>query len=239
MLKKSTILVLALTLLAGGILLTADTGHTKGFQHLSFMGSYMERHPTPVNVWMKNFFPDAIAKFDGKLSFDYFSANKLYPELEGIEALKDGRVDFGCVRPSLFPGQMNLLSVVAIPGMAPNAIVGSLVTQELIDKFPAVRAELPGNTVPFVGWASAAYQIHTLQPVKSLAELKGKKIIVWDATTLEIVKTLGANPIRLTSTDTYLSLSKGMGDGVLCPLAPVRSYKINDNVINLRAPEEA
>jgi TRAP-type C4-dicarboxylate transport system substrate-binding protein len=228
MFKKSTVLVLALTLLAGGMLLMAGTAQTKGFQHLSFMGSYVERHPTVVNVWQKQFFPAVEAKFGGKLSFDYFANNTLYPESEGMAALTDGRVDFGTVRPAVFPGKMNLLGVVAIPGMAPNAIVGSLVTQELMDKFPAVRAELPKNAVPYVGWTSASYQIHTLKPVKSLADLKGKKIIVWDATTLEIIKALGGNPIRMTSTDTYLALSKGMGDGVVCPLAPLRSYKISE-----------
>jgi TRAP-type transport system periplasmic protein len=228
MFKKSTVLILVLTLLVGGLLFMADTAQAKGFQHLSFMGSYAERHPTVLNVWLKPFFTDAEAKFGGKLSFDYFSANSLYPELEGMAALTDGRVDFGCVRPSVFPGKMNLLSAVALPGMAPNAIVGSLVTQELIDKFPAVRAELPKNAVPYVGWTSAAYQIHTLKPVKSLADLKGKKIIAWDATTLEIAKALGTSPIRMEAADTYLALSKGMGDGVLCPLAPLRSYKISE-----------
>ena len=51
---------------------------------------------------------------------------------------------------------------------------------------------------------------------------------MWDATTLEIVKALGAVPLRMTSPDTYLALSKGMGDGVLCPLAPLRSFKISE-----------
>ena len=112
--------------------------------------------------------------------------------------------------------------------MCPNAIVGSLVTEELIEQFPEVRAELPANSTPFTAWASAAYQIHTIDPVRNMEELKGKKIIAWDATTLEIVKALGATPIRMTSTDTYLALSKGMGDGVLCPLAPLRSFKISE-----------
>ena len=80
----------------------------------------------------------------------------------------------------------------------------------------------------FTSWASAAYQIHSLQPIRNAEELKGKKIIAWDATTLEFVKALGANPIRMSSPDTYLALSKGMADGVLCPLAPLRSYKITE-----------
>lgn len=219
----------ALALALGASLALGGAAYAKGFKNLSFNGSYMPRHPTVLQVW-EPFFKAAEEKFPGKngLSFHYFASNELYPEAEAMTALTDGRVDFGTVRPSLFPGNMNLLAAVAIPGMCPNAIVGSLVTEELIEQFPEVRAELPKNSTPFVAWASAAYQINTINPVRNMEELKGKKIIVWDATTLEIAKALGATPIRMTSTDTYLALSKGMGDGVLCPLAPLRSFKISE-----------
>ena len=219
----------ALALAMGASLALGGAAQAKGFKNLSFMGSYIGNHPTIVQVW-EPFFKAAEEKFPGKngLSFHYFGNNELYPEAESMTALTDGRVEFGTVRPSVFPGNMNLLAAVAIPGMCPNAIVGSLVTEELIEQFPEVRAELPKNSTPFTAWASAAYQIHTINPVRNMEELKGKKIIAWDATTLEIVKALGATPIRMTSTDTYLALSKGMGDGVLCPLAPLRSFKISE-----------
>ena len=100
--------------------------------------------------------------------------------------------------------------------------------QELIEAFPEVQKELPPNSQCFTSWVSATYQVHTIKPVKSLAELKGHKLVVWDAVTIEIAKALGANPIRLPSPDTYLALSKGMADGVLCPMAPVRSFKISE-----------
>lgn len=220
---------MACAIMAGGLLAFGGVAEAKGFKDLSFNGSYMPRHPTVVRVF-EPFFKAAEEKFPGKngLSFHYFANNDLYPEAEGMTALTDGRVDFGCVRPSVFPGNMNLLGAVAIPGMCMNATIGSLVTQELLDEFPEVRAELPQNSLPYVAWTSAPYQFHTITPVRNLEELKGKKIIVWDATTLEIAKALGATPIRMTSPDTYLALSKGMGDGVLCPLAPLRSYKISE-----------
>lgn len=226
MLKKFGAVAMVLAL--GGMLAFSGTAMAaKGFRHLSFMGGYMEKHPTVVNVFVP-FMKAAEEKFDGKLSFDYFSTNALYPESESFSAVTDGRVDIGEVRPPLFPGKMNLLGVVALPGMCPNAIVGSLVAEELIQKFQAVRDEFPPNSVHFTSWASAAYQIHSLQPIRNAEELKGKKIIAWDATTLEFVKALGANPIRMSSPDTYLALSKGMADGVLCPMAPVRSFKISE-----------
>lgn len=225
--KKCLTIILAAVL---GVFLTlGGIANAAGFKNLSFNGSYLPKHPTVTEVFLP-FFKAAETQFPGKngLSFNYFCTNELYPEAEGIRALSDGRVDFGNVRPAVFPGNMNLLGVVAIPGMAPNAVVGSLVAQDLVDEFPEIRAELPPNSTPFVMWASAPYQFHTIDPVRNVEELKGKKIIVWDADTLEMAKALGANPVRMSSPDTYLALSKGMADGVLCPVAPVRAYKINE-----------
>ncbi len=226
MLKKITMLTVGLAI--GAILFFVDpVDAAKGFKHLSFMGGYMERHPTVVNVF-KPFMKAAEEKFNGKLSFDYFATNALYPEAEAFGAVSDGRVDLGQIRPLVFPGKMNLIGVIALPGMCPNAIVGSLVAEELAQKFKEVRDEFPLDSVHYFAWASASYQLHTIKPVRNAAELRGKKIIVWDAPTLEYMKKLGANPIRMSSPDTYLALSKSMADGVLCPLAPLRSYKITE-----------
>lgn len=225
MLKKFGLLAAALVM--GALMCTGTAEAAKNFKHLSFMGSYVEKHSTVVNLWLP-YFKATEEKFGGKLSFDYFAVNALCPEAETPQAITDGRLDFGTIRPTVYPGKFNLVNVVNIPGMCPNAIVGSLVSEDVIRKFPEAMAELPPNTVHFTSWASAAYQIHTIKPVKTLEDLKGAKIIVWDSVVLEIIKALGGNPIRMSSPDTYLALSKGMGDGVICPLAPLKSYKITE-----------
>ncbi len=199
----------------------------KNFKNMAFMGGYVERHPTPVRCWMP-WFDKAKKETNGEMTFNYFSDSTLYPVKESFNAVSDGRTDFGTVRASVFPGSMNLMSVMDLPGLAPNAIIGSLAGQDLVEKFPEVRAEFPKNTVPYFVWASAAYNLHTIKPVKTIDELKGKKIIVWEASTLEAIKMLGGNPIRLEGTDTYLALSKAMADGVYCPIAPIRSFKITE-----------
>lgn len=223
-LKNITTFVLALCLFLGG---TINAQAAKNFKNLSFVGGYAERHPTPIRVWFP-FLEETKKQFNGELSFDYFNSNLLFPETEAFDAINDGRADFGVVRAGVFPGSMNLMGVVDLPGLMPNALVGSIVAQEVVEKFPEVRSEFPKNAEPYVAWTSASYQIHTIKPVKSFQEFQGKKIIVWDATSLEAVKAMGANPIRLPGTDSYLALSKGMADGVYCPSAALRSMKINE-----------
>lgn len=224
-LRKSVYLLLALALCVFGSVSSAVAA--KNFQNLAFVTPYVERHPTSIRSWFP-FFERAKAETNGQLSFNFFAPNMLYPEKEAFSAVSDGRTDLGTVRASMFPGSMNLMGVMDISGVSPNAIVGSIVGQELVEKFPEVQAEFPANTVPFFAWASASYQIHTIMPVKNLADLRGKKIIVWDAASLETAKLLGASPVRIDGPDTYMALSKAMADGVLCPIAPVRSLKISE-----------
>ncbi len=216
-----------LLVLLSALAMTLPAQAAKNFKNLAFMGSYVERHPTPIrcwNPWMER----AKKETNGELTFNYFSSNTLYPDKESFAAVSDGRTDFGVVRASLFPGSMNLMGVMDIPGLSPNAVIGALVGQEVVEQFAEVREEFPKNTIPYFCWASAAYNLHTIKPVKNLEDLKGKKIIVWDATTLEAIKLLGGNPVRLEGSDSYLALSKAMADGVYCPIAPIRSFKITE-----------
>ncbi len=219
-----------ITLLAGLVLCCAMPAQAaKNFNNISFMGSYVERHPTPVRAFMP-FFAAAKEAFPGRLSFNYFSAGTLYPEKEGMAAISDGRGDIGVVTPSMFPGSLSLANVVDIPGLAPNSVIGALVLQDLVEKFPEVTAEYPPNTVPFTVWASAAYQLHCNKPINTIEQIKGMKIIVWNSTGIESVKLLGGNPIRLEARDSYLALSKGMADAIYCPTAPIRSFKISESM---------
>ena len=219
--------VTALSLALGGLLTFADPSAARELTGLSFVSSYKDTHPTVEQVF-KPFIAEAAKKFGGKLSFRYMTTNAVVHDSESFAAISDGRMDFGQVRPSVHSGKLNLLGVVALPGLAPNAIVGSLVTEELIQKFPEVRSELPRNSQHLTAWASASYQIHTVKPVKAHSELKDMKIVVWDALAQDYVKAMGAKPILMSSGDTYLALTKGMADGVICPLAPLRSFKISN-----------
>jgi TRAP-type C4-dicarboxylate transport system substrate-binding protein len=224
--KKISTMFFAL-LLCLAMAVPGGAAEIKSFKNLSFEGSYIDRHPTPTNVFAP-FIAEAAKVTNGELSFNYFASNTLFPEKEAFDAASDGRADFCTIRSIVFPGQMNLIGAISLPGLMPNAIVGSLTAQEVIEKFPEASAEFPKNTLPYVTWTSAAYQIHTIKPVRNIDELKGQKIIVWDAVGLEVLKALGANPIRMNPADSYLALSKAMADGVFCPMAPIRSYKITE-----------
>lgn len=221
--KKFSKKLIKFVIFAFVILFSSQAG-AANFKGLSFMGNYVESHPTTIHVF-KPFIEKTKEFSKGEVTFDYFADGILYSSTEAYAVLDDGRVDFGTIKPSMFEGRMKFSTVVDLPYIAQNAIVGALVVSEIIN-LPEVAAEFPKNSVPFSAWTAAAYQITSIKPIKSLADLKGKTIIAWNINTFEILKLLGANPIRINPPDTYLSLSKGMADGVMCAFAGVRPFKI-------------
>lgn len=218
---------MAAAFVLGGVLISAPAVAEQPAE-LAFMGGYLDGHPVVNEVW-KPFFKAAEEAFAGKVVFRYFAENSLYSgQAEDGQGISDGRTAFGCIRPSVHPDLFRLISVINMPGIVPNAVVGSLVLEDVITKFPAVRAELPKDTTHFTSWTSAAYQISTVHPVHSLAELKGVKIAVWDAVSHALVRELGAKPIRVSPGDTYWTLKRGIAEGVLCPLPPLKAYGLAD-----------
>jgi TRAP-type C4-dicarboxylate transport system substrate-binding protein len=157
-----------------------------------------------------------------------YNPNTLCPQKDTFDSTISGMVDIGSSYCGYYPGKFPLNELMELPLIVPGAEAGSLVTWELYKKYPQWQEEFKGTKMLWQ-WASATFQLHTTQKqVKTLEDLKGMKIIGWTPKVLEVLRLLGANPIEMTGTDTYLALERGTAEGVLCPLAPVRSYKISD-----------
>ena len=227
--KKSFISSFVVCTLALGLCLAwPGAGHAgKKKLQLNFASVYMNRHNTVVNgfkPWMK----EIEEKTNGRVKMNYFDPNTLCPMKEHWDSTVMGAVDFGTNYCPFNPGKFVLAEAMEMPLIVPSAEAGSLVTWELYNKYPEWRAQFKDAKLLWQ-WTSATYQLHTKsQMIRTLEDLKGKKIIGWSPKLLQMIKLLGASPIDITSTDSYLAIERGMADGVLCPLAPIRSFKISD-----------
>lgn len=210
-------------------LITAGPGLAASKQELPMSTVYMNTHPTVVNAWQPWF--QEIAKLTGgKIQINYYNPNTLTPLNDHFDSTIAGTLAIGGNDISRNAGKFNLSTVMQLPGLAPGAECGSLVFWDLINRHPELQKEFSQIKLLWV-WASATYQIHTTKkPVKTREDLKGLKIICWDRKTAETAQALGANPVMVPPTDSYLALERGMADGVLCPLAPIISFKISEAV---------
>ncbi|PKN69832.1 MAG: hypothetical protein CVU54_07295 [Deltaproteobacteria bacterium HGW-Deltaproteobacteria-12] len=200
---------------------------------------YMERHPTSINAfipWTKQMGELS----QGRLQIQFYNPNSICPNNQAYASTVAGAVDIGAGGTLYNVGKFNLAEITELPFLFNGAESASMTMWELYNRFPEWRNEYKEVKMLWQ-WASALYQLHTVKkPVRTLEDLKGLKIITWSASGSNLIRTLGANAIEGKPTDTYLALERGMADGVLCPLAPLRSFKISDaakyhTIVNLNA----
>jgi TRAP-type C4-dicarboxylate transport system substrate-binding protein len=204
------------------------SGYSADKQKLRLASEYPDKHPTIKNAvfpWIK----EVKEKTDGNLKIQFFNPNTLCPPKEANAALMSGAADM-----ILTPAQMSargkfpVSSVALLPFMISGSESGSLAIWELYKKYPEMQKEYESMEMLWQ-WVSPPFEIHTSKKqVKSLEDLKGLKLIVWTGDLAKVVTALGANPVETTPHDTYLSLQRGMADGVVCPIAPMKAYKISD-----------
>jgi TRAP-type C4-dicarboxylate transport system substrate-binding protein len=217
------ILIVSLALMAfNGTVWAADKKYI-----IKMSSEYAPKHPTIVNGFTP-YFEEIKKKTGGRLEIQYFAPNTLTPAREAYSATVHGVVDMAFSPQAFVSGKFPLSNVTGLPLMFQSAEAGSLTTWELYKRFPNWQAEYK-EVKPLWHHVSALFELHTTKKhVKTIEELQGMKIIVWHPPTRKIVVALGANPVETTPQDTYLALERGMAEGVLCPIAPMRSFKISD-----------
>jgi TRAP-type C4-dicarboxylate transport system substrate-binding protein len=194
---------------------------------LKFASEYADKHPTSVNAimpWMKKV--EELSK--GRLMIQFFNPNTICPAKEAYASTVAGAVDMAGTPTHYVYGKFPLTDVISLPFLFNGAEAGSLTIWELYKRLPEWREEYKEVKVLWQ-WTSALLELHTVKkPVRTLEDLRGLKILAWSAPVATIIKALGANPVDSKPVDTYMALERGMADGVICPIAPMRSFKITD-----------
>ena len=219
--------VLMLFLTAAMIFAFAFSGWSAEKVILKAASEYPDKHPTVRNGWFP-WIEDLKKQTDGGLVIQFFNPNTLVPQKEAYDALISGAADMLFNVTWRNQGKFPLADVTALPMLFNGSEAGSLTIWELYQAYPEWQAEYKDLKLLWQ-WTSATVNLHTKsKPVKTLADLQGLKIIGWNPRNLDMIKSLGANPIEMGPPDTYLALERGMADGVMCPIAPMRAFKISD-----------
>jgi TRAP-type C4-dicarboxylate transport system substrate-binding protein len=206
----------------------AVSGYAADQQKIRLASEYPDKHPTIKNGVMP-WIEEVKEKTGGNLKIQFFNPNTLAPAKEANAALMSGAADM-IFTPSQMSarGKFPVSSVALLPFMTSGSEKGSVAFWELYKKYPEMQKEYEDMKALWF-WTSPPFEVHTTKKdVQSLEDLQGLKLIVWTGDLARVVSALGANPVETTPHDTYLSLQRGMADGVVCPIAPMKAYKISD-----------
>jgi TRAP-type C4-dicarboxylate transport system substrate-binding protein len=160
----------------------------------------------------------------GRLKIEYYWSGTLLPAKDTVSGMQTGVADLGFVVPTYEPGKLPLSTVASLPAISHDFYPASMAAAEL-HEMPELKAELAQHNIMYLSYvANTSAGIWTRRPIRSLADLKGKKIASQgDAATL--LRSLGAVPLNMITTEVYQAMEKGTVDGGLANPGYASDYK--------------
>jgi TRAP-type C4-dicarboxylate transport system substrate-binding protein len=161
---------------------------------------------------------DALAAKGSKYRIEWNEAygGVLYNFENTIEAIEQGIADFGWVGTLWEPAKMPLQNIMyATPFVTDDPLVAIKVMDEMMAKSPHFQKEWADqNAIYLSPTTSDSYQMFTKFPLRTMADLKGKKILAAGATGAWM-EALGATAVNAGIPNFYNMMQTGVGDGVV------------------------
>ncbi len=162
----------------------------------------------------------------GTLKIQTFFGGTLGNFANTYDRVVDNVVDIGFILTAFAAGKFPREDVAALPFEADTAVLASNALWKLYEKkvtaveFDAVR--------PLGLWTFPNAAIHTREPIKSLDDFRGKKLIATNAIAAKIVAALGATPISLRPDESYTAIQRGTVEGALMPFTGMETFKLHE-----------
>src|SRR5262245_60869125 len=162
----------------------------------------------------------------GTLKIQTFYGGTLGTFANTYDRVIDQVVDIGFILTAFAAGKIRQQDVAALPFEAENATLASTALWKVYEK-GVTRKELDA-VKPLALWTFPNAAIHTREPVKTLADFKGKKLIGSNAIAAKIITALGATPISFRPDEAYTAIQRGTTDGVLMPFTGMETFKVHE-----------
>ncbi len=185
---------------------------------------------TPWNNMDRRFAKQIETISGGRAKVTFFPPNSVTPFKDWLQSTGAGLLDIGFVWHPVLPGKFLQMELFALPGMSKNQTLASVVYWRLRDQFPEMGNLFTekDNVVELATFVAMGSHLHSREPVRSLADLKGKVFAAQDLAGLGVLEKLGASASVMVGPDAYLALQRGAVDGVLCAWGWVNNFKLNE-----------
>lgn len=163
----------------------------------------------------------------GTLKMELYANNTLTKDNQAWMAVRNGIADMAWLPMGRYPGMNPLLEVIGLGGLAYEDAMGATErVWNILDTVPAAMKPFAANRLIALYSTDTAFLL-TKKPVRSLEDLKGMKIRC-TSVYVNSLKALGAVPVVLGMPDVYMSLQKGVIDGLICDWESVSGFRLYD-----------
>jgi TRAP-type transport system periplasmic protein len=164
----------------------------------------------------------------GQVKIKLFYAGALAKATENLQLIRSGGVELVNMSASYFGADLPLFTA---PNSIPMAMAevphATTLIQRLLAEVPAMDEEAKRNGVKAMFFHHLnPYLLVCKDPVKGIADIKGKKIRTWGSDMPRMVQAAGGVPVTLGLAELYEGLSRGTVDCIPFSVDLMVSYKI-------------
>jgi TRAP-type C4-dicarboxylate transport system substrate-binding protein len=170
--------------------------------------------PTYYHIVNLNAFAAKVKeKSGGRMEIRVHAASSLYPQQELIPAVLDGRAEIAPVLAAYLTDVLLELGVLELPFMTGSLDEHRRAQQALRPYYADQLAKKNLKLLASYAWPSQ--QLFSHQPIRTVADWKGKKIRVYGADSANLARALGAAPTNIAFGELYSALQKKVVDGAM------------------------
>jgi TRAP-type C4-dicarboxylate transport system substrate-binding protein len=181
-------------------------------------------HQVSINLdqWAK----EVEKRTNGRVKVTMHPSGTLAPAGQIYDSVMKGIADIGYAAISYTAGRFPLTDVMTLPLGYTSAYDATKLANELNKTFKP--KEFEGTQIMWLE-AHGPGILNTKKPVNKLEDVKGMKIRTTGVTT-RIAVALGAAPVGMPMTESYDALSRGIVEGILCPIEALQGWKLGEVV---------
>jgi TRAP-type transport system periplasmic protein len=182
-----------------------------------------ETHPIMKNVFIP--WIDEVKKVsNGKLIIERYMGGTLHGPRDGFKACATDITDITAGYTIWQPTSFDLEHVIALPFAFDNPMTATIVGTELYPKY--LKKEYENMGVYLASYLmTTPHNIISKRPIRTLADLKGKKLSCPAGPQSEMLKLLGAVPVGLPTPEIYPAFQRGLVDGTFQTSADMINWK--------------
>jgi len=162
----------------------------------------------------------------GTLKIQLFYGGTLGHFGVNYDRVVDGVADIGFILTGMAGGKLKQQDVAALPFESKTSTEAAVALWKLYEK--GVTAAEFNQIKPLGIWVFPNAALHTKDPVKTLDDMKGKKIVASNLAAAKITTALGGTPVTLGPHEAYQAISRGTADGSLMPFTGMAVFKVHE-----------
>lgn len=173
------------------------------------VATHSTRPGTPRADYMVRFKKAVAERTNGEIDVQIFWANSLVHAKEALEAVQLGTADMADLALGYFSDKIRLMQVGGLPFAVSDPVKARNGGLRVLREVPEARAEIEkfGHKVVAVT-ATATYHIVGHEPIRTLADLKGKKVGTFGRIAPKVIQAGGGVSVSTTGGEMYEALQR-------------------------------